>query len=254
MKTAKAVEKFEVKELDALGIEYEKSYSDKGKVHRIRLDFSAREWYGIINTEGEYLSICCGTISEMRDILIECLRFDCWIKMDDFRRLIQLGDSHGCTQAKSGPVKKLASIWKIVEPHAEAIRVSSCDFNDTEDAIFAIGQLTNHLAHDYIMGIAQNVTKADRSRCAANTRVTLGKLMACLHTILNKIPKEHLKPFVGYAIRDKKTKEICDNRSMGLFIYGEKADAEKVLARSEDAADFEIVKVKITLDKGIEVQ
>lgn len=116
-----------LKALKALRIPYTtESYGpQKGRVHTIRLPFTPKQFMDVCSRGGDLLPMCCGTISEMRDIITETLREGGWIQMDKLTALVSLMRHHEgyqemfdpkqrATMNQKDPFVRIALAWEAL--------------------------------------------------------------------------------------------------------------------------------------------
>lgn len=80
--------------LDQIGVQYRLDRRDEEKVKSILLPFTAEQFMDVCDRESHLLPMCCGNISQMRDIVTGSLREGGWLEIESLETLIQLMQGH----------------------------------------------------------------------------------------------------------------------------------------------------------------
>lgn len=195
---------------------------DDPQIYKVKLNFTAEEWVDLMDTEGEFLPMCCGTISHIRDVLIGCLRDGGMITASDLSEIVQLlKDHHDCGDNDSDPLVRLQQTWDAIKDQAK-LRVSGYKI-DPSDFLTAFGILYHSSSV-----IAWNFPGKDEDeefeRKVSNSTAFI-RLLPAIKTIHKHLTELGVEPVDGFA--------VCEGDEVlqayrGLAVYRTPERAEEI--------------------------
>lgn len=162
------------------------------KVYSVRLDFSDSEWLDLLNTEGELLGACCGTISEIRDHLIQALREDRWLRANELRIVAGLIESHGCESSR--PLDYLTNLWQTIKADADGPRKTTVDLADMKSVMRAMDELTR------IYAVHQFLPYTTGGQSEYVKTIVLSRLLPLVGALHKHLTEAQIPPITGYAV------------------------------------------------------
>ncbi len=259
------------------GIEVTGDHNHPDKIASVKLKFTPEDWADLLNKEGEYLGVCCGNISRIRDILMDAIREDGEVRTEELEEAAYLIKGHGCDHYEEDhPLSRLVALYEQVKDHLrEGHHLFHNTFNpdDPDEALKAFATFAS-LYSDYSFQMRMGGDDADPARRfndCANREKALIDIASVIHTLAAKLRTLSM-PLFGYGLIDEEGK-VAYSRS-GLAVYKDEKFAKELcerwnLAEQEPDDDDQpkkkrrrkrIVKkytvrpVYVGMDRGIEVR
>ncbi len=196
------------------------------KVYKLKIPFTPEEWMDIMNTEGEFLPMCCAVISEIRNTLMGTLREGGFISCTDLQEVIQYLVEHNesCyVPEDDDPLNRLFKIWELVKDEAFLSCSSiNVDPNELDDAFSIIYRSSANIS---ISDLFSETKKANNHKLLRLVHFT--RIYPAIKTIYDHIVKTPFEPQDCFAICDEKNELITMART-GLAIYPEAAQAQEI--------------------------
>jgi hypothetical protein len=251
------------------GLEISTDWGDKPRIASVKLDLTPEEWIGVLDKEGEYLPMCCGNISRVRDILFDAIRESGDIRCEELYEAVTLLKNHGdCGEIdEGGPLAKLAKVWETIEPDAHChARGVTKDVDNVKEAICTIANATHILAWEDLF----NKDERQKYESGIIWRRHLPRLVPAITTLYNHLKELEYPPVLGYAVYCLFTEEgvekdeIVDLRSGGYAIYRTPKEAKELADHLNQfnenkeggriqVQNYVIREVRVSLEKGIEI-
>jgi hypothetical protein len=252
------------------------------KVYSVKLDFTAEEWVDLMNTEGEFLPMCCATISNIRDVLIGCLREGGFIRVTELFEICEaLKNHHDCSDEGSDPQNRLMQTWDKIKDDADLHLLGHpVDPNDLDDAFNILYHSAATLAWNML-----NDDEEDEQRKLTHEVVRIhefSRVLPSIRTIYKALKEKKFEPLEGYGVaegdellsltsglaifaKEERAKEISDmfnerekkqrSKDRELRVsdaYREKAYGTKEARRTLISHKYTIRKVRLSVEKGVE--
>jgi hypothetical protein len=226
------------------GIEIEASWGDVPKIRKVRPDFPAEVWLDLLDPDGEFLPICCGNISRVRDILTASCRSSRFVDVDDLFEIYTLLSDHGCfdgeeVQEVTGvpkfnpenpdPLTYLRDLWKAVE--AEASKFQDCPHDSSAlECVRVVAQTCRNISW-YELFSKDGDT--GRNREFAN-KMELAKLLPAIHNLWKNIQQLRYEPVDAWAVCNGT--EVAANQT-GYCLFDKKEIAQEVADQGNKAEE-----------------
>ncbi len=216
-----------------------------GSLFDIKLDFTPEEWVDLINTEGEYLPICCANISRVRDIIVNAARHEHLVSAEELREAYVLLKDHGCeTIDDEHPLDYLMKLWESVKDDVEKRPLVAKDINDPMEAIDVLFQASGSIAVDDLF---RKSSEDQRYNSLLLRNLELARLIPAIRTLYAKIEELNPGPVEGWGIF--KGDDLARTR-YGSAIYNHK---EYALEAGGDLDGFCVKPVRVTIQNGVEI-
>jgi hypothetical protein len=238
------------------GIEVKTAYRDGDKVHSVKFSFPKEVWADLGNKEGNLLGVCCGNISTMRDCFVDAWREDGWMTAESMQQLVVNMESH--EWEGSHPASKVKQVYEALLDHLE---IRPAFFSDPEELGGTVSRIwfgdiwrfCARYGHDSMFS---DWAKSIQSKATHNLR--LHEILPTVKLLYEKLAETKFPPVEGYALINKNN-QIYEFRNSTLAIFDSKRQAEEILnnwLRSGQVKneDVEIRLVRISLEKGIEIE
>ena len=272
-----------IPELDALGVKYTMMYGTARArfVERVCIPWTPEQWVGVLHREGQWLSVCCGNISAIRDQLMQALADGGWIGMRELERVNHLMETHDgfdtwyeagfvpTQETLDDPMYLLTRIWAVVKPlrWASWMDVPVNLTPEREKAL--LGRRLEEALSTYntvqMFHVGEYTTPEGKAKAQFrhDREVTLAMqwVKSSLRAFTDQFKELSSGPGVhGMAIVRKDSRdEVVEGRG-GPVIVGDVAAANECIAywctndqeKAPKAEDFEVRPVYVSVDKGIE--
>lgn len=230
----------------------ERHSEDRPSFDKFRLPFTSDEWMDLMNTEGEFLGICCGTISSSRDILLAQLRHGGWISCKDAWELAEtlrshdgfewmtetgnLAPKHRPWKKENDPIYKFWRAWRIISPFADIGTVWTSPnpnpkFDDpVHGAVSVLHRgITSLWWSTGCFFEHENDPEWMTQQRIAQRKLAIARLLPALKTVLERVHTLDYADYSGFALCSKETPDHVLDNSLGLCIFNNKAEAKKMI-------------------------
>ena len=274
-----------ISELDALGVKYHMHYgaSRSHYVDKVCIPWSPAQWVGVLHREGQWLGACCGTISSIRDRLMQALADGGWVSMGDLASIIELMRSHDgfsdwfedefspVEDNLADPLYLLARIWAVVKTRRWASWLDVPAKKTPERRVETSGRtLERALEYSNIVGMYHPGDYEDPAAMARaefrhnrDVMTALARVIPALKLFTESLEGRIPQPIRGCAIVRKDDREVVLDTIGGPAIYQSEDEANEVLGywctndqkrQEEDPPkreDFEVRPVQVSVDSGV---
>lgn len=273
-------------ELDALGVRYHMEYGPARArfVNNVCIPWTPAQWVGILHREGQWLGTCCGTISAIRDNLMQLLADGGWVSMRNLSEIIELMKTHdgfmewfeaGFTpdaDTLTNPLYMLVRVWDVVKDrrwaswmdvpakrNPERRRETAAHTLEVALRMYGYVQMF-HSSGDHPDKEAQRRAEFRHQR---DVQITLSRVVPALREFTESLKWKMLMPIEGVAIVRRDDREVVLDTRGGPAIYPDEAEANETIkfwctndqSRDEPAPkpeDFELRPVTVSMNTGVE--
>jgi hypothetical protein len=240
----------------------DRHWEDRPTISSFKLPFTAEDWLDLMNKEGEFLGMCCATISNARDILLSQLREDQTISCAETFQFIELLGSHdsfewlrsddepddSVVDKAKNPIYRLWKVWQVIKPHANLLRSDRPKIEPNKNPDFM------HPVHE-ALGVAHRGIDAlyfavgcfgrgqpddpewMKQQQIASRKLIIARTLPSLRAVLDHISHLDLGDYDGFAIcSSKEPSHVVSNR-LGHCIFQNADEAQKMIdawAKPED--------------------
>ena len=277
-----------IPELDAMGVRYHMEYGPARSrfVNNVCIPWTPAQWVGILHREGEWLGTCCGTISAIRDNLMQLLADGGWVSMRNLSEVIDLMKTHdgfmewfepGFTpdeESLTNPLYLLVRVWNVVKDRRWASwmdlppkltperRRETCG-RTLENALRMYGYVQMfHSSGDHPDKEAQRPALFRHQR---DEQITLSRVVPALREFTESLKWKMCIPIEGVAIVRRDDREVVLDTRGGPAIYLDEAEANETIVfwctndqkgRDDEPSpkpeDFELRPVTVSMNAGVE--
>jgi len=222
------------------------------------LELTAEQWVGCLDKEGEYLGVCCGNISRVRDILFGVIRESGEFPVEELWEASYLLRNHH--DEPNEVQQKIIDLWEAVKDEADIRgRAYGQDVDNLEDAVQVIASGVNYLAWDHI---GQKDEKQNYQR-DVNWFWQFYKMFPAFRTIYKSMQDADIwQPKQGWAVVEQ---GLVLEFNFGLAIFQKKEDAENIVAeimqyhptrhdrnlKMDVERKFDVRPVELSIEKGL---
>lgn len=277
-----------IPELDAMGVRYSMEYGPaRSRFIRIfQIPWTPAQWVGVVHREGQWLGVCCGTISAIRDRIMSALADGGWVTPRDLEGIIELLKSHdgfeewfaeGFTpdgDTLTNPLYMLARVWEVVKTRRWASwmdvpakknpnrRLENAAHNLEESLrMYGFVQMY-HSSGDHpesLDGLDKEAQRKAEFLHHRDVNLTLSRVLPALREFTDTLKWKVLLPIQGFGIVRKSDREVVLDTRGGPAIYLDEAEAQRVIGfwctNDQDNApkpeDFEIRALEVSMEHGI---
>jgi hypothetical protein len=294
------------------GIDIIPDYSQAGLIKSVRLPFTPKQWLGLLSKGGEFLPTCCGNISIVRDLLLDAVLEDGYIKVEDLMEAAYLLENHD----EMDVLSKKEPVYVIVKLHHQLkadYRLPdyplASDLNEPEDILRVAGDMLcgmnmndlfnrferpdrrQYVDEESYQSALKHRREDDYRHQVAHTMFVV-RLMPIIKTLHEKLREMDKGPVEGWAIiredgkvadtvggpaifvDQQRCQEVMDlwakahlkelEHQDKLRSYKDEHPSDAVVCEAEREEDrrgkraaylkpFSIKRVRVTIDKGMEV-
>lgn len=273
-------------ELDALGVRYHMEYGPARArfVNNVCIPWTPAQWVGIVHREGEWLGVCCGTISAIRDCIMSLLANGGWASMRELAEIVELMKTHdgfmewfdaGFTPDQdtlTNPLYLLVQVWNVVKDRRWASwmdvpakrtperRRETCA-HTLENALRMYGYVQMfHSSGDHP---DEEAKRKAEFRHRQDETLTLSRVVPALREFTDSLKWKMCLPIEGVAIVRRDDREVILDTRGGPCIYLDEAEAREIIAfwctndqshnePAPKAEDFELRRVTVSMNTGVE--
>lgn len=275
-----------IPELDALGVPYHMEYGPARArfVRNFQIPWTPTQWVGVVHREGQWLGVCCGIISAIRDCLMSFLANGGWVTPRELEEVIGLLRTHdgfmewfeaGFTpdpDTRTNPLYLLVRVWDAVKDRQwaswmdvpERDRKRSCETaaRSLEDALRVYGYV--EMFHSSTDHLDEDAKRKANVRHQLDVSIALSRVIPALREFTDSLKWRTGLPIDGVAIVRKEDRGVVLDTRRGPCIYPDETEANKTVefwcTNDQDnqghgppkPEDFELRPVRVTLQKGIE--
>lgn len=241
---------------------------DRPTIRAFKLPFTAEEWLDIVNKEGNFLPMCCATISNARDILIAQLREDRYIDCSEALQFTELLGSHdgfewlrGDEEPKESnhrgwnksadPFYKFWRIWRVIRPHANllySLGRPKVEPNKNPDYVHPIHEALG-VAHGgldalyYALSCFGRGQQDDpdwmKQQRVAQRKLIIARTLPALRSVLDHIGHIDFGDYDGFAICSKESPSHVVSNRLGHCIFQSEKDAQDMIDAWANPEDHE---------------
>lgn len=277
-----------VPELESLGVPYRTMYGTARSIYvdKLQIPWTPEQWVGVIHREGQWLGVCCGVVSAIRDHLMSALANGGWVSPQDLENIIKLMKSHDGfdewflpefvldDDTLANPLYLLVRMWDAVKDRRWA---SWVDVPEKRSMLLrqelAGETLEGALRWFNVVELYQNCRGTRRqdtdeeqessrnstSRYLVRSELALARVLPALAAFTNSLKWRTAFPIDGFAIVRKDDRDVVVETPDGHAIYGTDDEALDVVGfwctNDQDNApkvdDFEIRPVEVSAQRGI---
>ena len=273
-------------ELDALGVRYHMEYGPARAryVNNVCIPWTPAQWVGVLHREGQWLGICCGTISAIRDSLMQFLADGGWVSMRNLSEVIELMKTHdgfmewfvpGFTPDRdtlTNPLYLLVQVWDVVKDRRWASWLDVPAKKSPKRQFESVAHtLENALRmYGYVEMFHSSGDHPDKEadikanfRHQRDVQIALSRVVPALREFTDSLKWKMCLPIEGVAIVRRDDREVVLDTRGGPCIYPNDAEANEIIAfwctndqgHREPAPkpeDFELRPVTVSMDTGVE--
>lgn len=273
-------------ELDALGVRYHMEYGPARArfVDNVCIPWTPAQWVGVLHREGQWLGTCCGTISAIRDSLMQLLADGGWVSMRNLSEIIELMKTHdgfmdwfepGFTpdgDTLTNPLYLLVQVWDVVKDRRWASwldvparktpeRRRETSARTLENALRMYGYI--QMFHSSGEQPDKEAQRRSEFRHQRDVQITLSRVVPALREFTESLKEKMVLPIEGVAIVRRDDREVVLDTRGGPAIYRDEAEANETIGfwctndqnHPEPAPkpeDFELRPVTVSMNTGVE--